>query len=199
MKVIIIGGIAAGTKAAAKLLRCDRAAEVKILTKSAGVSYAGCGLPYYIGGEIADIASLEVNTPEHFTGLTGAEVVTGCEVTSVDVKTKSVAYKMTDGSTGSENYDKLIIASGAYPFVPDMPGTKLPGVFTMREPVDAGAIREYVEKNGCRRAVVCGAGFIGLEAAENLLALGLSVTVVEAADQPLPKVFDPDEDGLGVA
>ena len=192
MKVLIIGGIAAGTKAAAKLLRCDRAAEVKILTKSAGVSYAGCGLPYYIGGEVADIASLEVNTPEHFTDLTGAKVVTGCEVTSVDFNAKTVAYKMTDGSAGSEDYDKLIIASGAYPFVPDMPGAGLAGVFTMREPVDAGAIREYVEKNGCRRAVVCGAGFIGLEAAENLLSLGLSVTVVEAADQPLPKVFDPE-------
>ncbi len=192
MKVLIIGGIAAGTKAAAKLLRCDRSAEVKILTKSAGVSYAGCGLPYYIGGGIADISALEVNTPAHFAALTGAEVVTNCEVTSVDTDAKSVTYKMSNGDTGSESYDKLIIASGAYPFVPDMPGVKLPGVFTMREPSDAAAIREYIEANGCRRAVVCGAGFIGLEAAENLLALGLSVTVVEAADQPLPKVFDPE-------
>ncbi|MCI8388746.1 MAG: FAD-dependent oxidoreductase [Clostridiales bacterium] len=195
MKILIIGGVAAGTKAAAKLKRCNKSAEVKILTKSQGISYAGCGLPYYVGGDIEDIGTLAVNTPASFKALTGAEVVTGCEVTAVDPKAKSVSYKLADGSVGNEAYDKLIIASGAQPFVPDIDGVSLDGVFTVRTPDDAAAIRDYIEKNNCKKAVVCGAGFIGLEMAENLLSRGLNVTVVEMADTILPGVFDTDMSG----
>lgn len=190
MKVVIIGGVAAGTKAAAKIKRCDRDAVVKILTKSREISYAGCGLPYYIGGDIENRDALIVNTPEKFAALTGAEVAVGCEVIAVHPAEKQVSYRMADGTTGHESYDKLIIATGAAPFVPDVPGVDLPGVFTVRTPDDAVGMRDYIEKNTCRRAVVCGAGFIGLEVAENLLKRGMAVTVIDAADTIMPGAFD---------
>ena len=192
MKVLVIGGVAAGTKAAAKIRRQDQSAEVKILTKSEDISYAGCGLPYYVGGMIESRDELIVNSPAKYTGLTGVEVVTGCEVTAVDAAAKTVRAVMKDGSEITEGYDKLIIATGAVPFVPEMTGKDLPGVFTMRTPDDAVGLREYVEQNGCRRAVVVGAGFIGLEIAENLQAKGLQVTVIEAMDQVMPNAFDPE-------
>ncbi|MCF0230023.1 MAG: FAD-dependent oxidoreductase [Parasporobacterium sp.] len=190
MKVLIIGGVAAGTKAAAKIKRCDRDTEVKILTRSSDISYAGCGLPYYIGGDIESRDELIVNTPEKFAALTGAEVVTGCEVTSVDTAAKNAAFRMADGSVGKESYDKLIIATGAVPFVPQTEGIGLKGVFCVRTPDDAIAIRDFIEKNACKKAVVCGAGFIGLEVAENLKAKGLSVTVIDAAPTIMPNAFD---------
>ena len=191
MKILIIGGVAAGTKAAAKLKREDRGALVKILTKSTDISYAGCGLPYYVGGMIPSRDELIVNTPQKYAGLTGAEVVTGCEVTSVDFASKTVTT-VKDGAALTENYDKLIIATGAEPIVPDVPGKSLPGVFCLRTPDDAVGLLSYVKANGCRRAAVVGAGFIGLEAAENLMAQGLSVTVVDAAAQIMPNAFDPE-------
>ena len=191
MKILIIGGVAAGTKAAAKLKREDRGALVKILTKSTDISYAGCGLPYYVGGMIPSRDELIVNTPQKYAGLTGAEVVTGCEVTSVDFASKTVTA-VKDGAALTENYDKLIIATGAEPIVPDVPGKSLPGVFCLRTPDDAVGLLSYVKANGCRRAAVVGAGFIGLETAENLMAQGLSVTVVDAAAQIMPNAFDPE-------
>lgn len=133
MKILIIGGVAAGTKAAAKLLREDRSSLVKVLTKSEDISYAGCGLPYYVGGLIPSRDELIVNTPQKYMGLTGAQVVTGCEVTSVDSASKTVTA-VKNGESFTESYDRLIIASGAVPFVPDMPGKDLPGVFCMRTP-----------------------------------------------------------------
>ena len=188
---MVIGGVAAGTKAAAKLKREDRGAQVKVLTKSADISYAGCGLPYYVGGLIGTREELIVNTPEKYAGLTGAEVVTGCEVTSVDFAAKSVTA-VKGGETVTENYDKLILATGAQPIVPDVPGKELPGVFCLRTPDDATGLLAYVKENKCRSAAVVGAGFIGLEAAENLAAQGLTVTVVDAAPQIMPNAFDPE-------
>lgn len=126
MKYLIIGGVAAGTKAAAKLKRENRASEVKILTKSQDISYAGCGLPYYVGGLIESREELIVNTPQKYSKLTGAEVVTGCEVTSVDFSSKTV-QAAKNGEKIAESYDKLIIATGAAPFVPDMEGKDLNG------------------------------------------------------------------------
>ena len=191
MRILVIGGVAAGTKAAAKLKREDRSAQVKVLNKGEDISYAGCGLPYYVGGAIGTREELIVNTPQKYAGLTGAEVVTGCEVTHVDPAAKTVSG-LLHGESFTESYDELIIATGAAPFVPDMPGKALPGVFPMRAPDDAVGLRDYVSANGCRRAVVAGAGFIGLEIAENLLSQGLDVTVVDFADQIMPNAFDPE-------
>ena len=125
MKVLVIGGVAAGTKAAAKIKRQNRSAEVKILTQSADISYAGCGLPYYVGGMIESREELIVNTPEKYTGLTGVEVVTRCEVTSVNFQAKTVTA-LCQGQTWLESYDKLVIATGATPFVPQVEGIRLP-------------------------------------------------------------------------
>ena len=191
MKVLVIGGVAAGTKAAAKIKRLNRDAEVEILTKGSQISYAGCGLPYYVGGAIQREEALVVNTPEKFAALTGVAVTTGCEVTGVDFAAKTVTARRA-GRNETHSYDKLIISVGADPFVPAMPGLELDGVFTMRTPGDAVGLREYINAYHPRNAVVAGAGFIGLEIAENLRAQGLSVTVVEMADQILPGVLDPE-------
>lgn len=192
MKYVILGGVAAGTKAAAKIKRCDRQADVKLFTKSTDISYAGCGLPYYIGGDIPSKENLIVNTPEKYAGLTGTEVFTGCEAISVDPAKKEVTLQKTSGETFVENYDKLVISTGAVPFVPSIEGKDLPGVFCVRTPEDAVNIRNYIETNHCRKAVVCGAGFIGLEIAENFLAQGLEVTVIDAMPQIMPNAFDPE-------
>ena len=186
MNIVVIGGVAAGTKAAAKLLRQDRTSKVTVYTKSTDISYAGCGLPYYVGGDIETRDELIVNTPERYMGLTGAQVKTGMEATKVDPAAKTVTF----ASGEVVSYDKLVIATGAAPFVPNVPGKDLPGVFTMRTPDDAIGLRAYVDENKCRSAVVVGAGFIGLEIAENLLKKGLKVTVVDMASQVMPNLFD---------
>lgn len=186
MNIVVIGGVAAGTKAAAKLLRQDRTAQVTVYTKSTDISYAGCGLPYYVGGDIETRDELIVNTPERYMGLTGAQVKTGMEATKVDPAAKTVTF----ASGEVVSYDKLVIATGAAPFVPNVPGKDLPGVFTMRTPDDAIGLRSFVDENKCRSAVVVGAGFIGLEIAENLLKKGLKVTVVDMASQVMPNLFD---------
>ena len=188
MNVIVIGGVAAGTKTAAKLMRQDRGAKVTVYTKSKDISYAGCGLPYYVGGSIETWEELIVNTPEKYAGLTGVEVRTEMEAVAIDAAAKNVSF--ANGETVS--YDKLVIATGAVPFVPEVAGVGLPGVFTMRTPDDAIGLRAYMENNHCRSAVVVGGGFIGLEIAENLLAKGLKVTVVDMADQVMPNLFDPE-------
>ncbi len=188
MKTVIIGGVAAGTKVAAKLKRENPQDEIVIYTKGKDISYAGCGLPYYIGGAIETEEELIVNTPAKFMGLTGAEVHTGCEVTAVDPAGKTI----TIGNDGEEevSYDKLVIAVGAEPSVPPVEGTGLPGVFTVRTPEDAIGARKYAEEYGCKKAVVIGGGFIGLEVAENLMARGIAVTVMDMAPQLMPNIFD---------
>ena len=193
MKVLIIGGVAAGTKTAAKLLRADRSAEVTVLTRDRDISYAGCGLPYYVGNRIESRDELIVNTPQKFSALTGARVETGVEVLGVNPGEKSVsARNLTTGEACVYTYDRLVIASGASAVVPQLPGAQLPGVFKVRTPDDAIAIRAYATGSHVRNAVVIGGGFIGLEMAENLKALGVAVTVVEAASQLMPEIFDPE-------
>lgn len=191
MRILIIGGVAAGTKAAAKLKREDRFADIKILTKGKDISYAGCGLPYYVSSVIPHREDLIVNTPESFSSLTGVEVSTGTEVVDVDFSAhKVIAIK--EGRRFEESYDKLIIATGASPFVPDIPGVDIDGVFSVRTPDDAILMREWIEQRTVKRAVVVGAGFIGLEMAENLSSMGIAVTVIDLAGQILPKLFDPE-------
>ncbi|MCF0133423.1 MAG: FAD-dependent oxidoreductase [Blautia sp.] len=193
MKVLIIGGVAAGTKIAAKLKREDRSVEVTILTKGNDISYAGCGLPYYVGDVIHDKESLVVNTPEKFEKLTGARVVTNTEAIKVDRMAKKVETRNeADGERASYEYDKLVIAVGASPIQPQCDGLKLKNVFYMRTPEDAVSLREAVDSGEIRKAVVVGGGFIGLEVAENLNAKGVKVSVIDFAQTILPGFLDPE-------
>ncbi len=193
MKLLVIGGVAAGTKVAAKFKREDRSTQVTLLSKSGDISYAGCGLPYYVGGAIPDRDGLIVNTPQKFQGLTGVQVLTRREAVKVDPSKKQVEAKnLATGETESYSYDALVIATGASPVVPPVEGVDLPGVFQMRTPEDAVSMRDYLEQNSVKRAVVVGGGFIGLEMAENLLSKGVSPTVVEFTSQIMPGVLDPE-------
>ena len=193
MKVLIIGGVAAGTKTAAKLKREDRSIEVTVITKDQDISYAGCGLPYYVGGFIESRDELIVNTPQKYSGLTGVEARTGKEAVALDADKKEVTVKdVQTGNTEVCPYDKLVLAVGASAAELPIDGKDLPGVFKMRTPDDAEAIRTYAENNGVKKAVVIGAGFIGLEAAENLHARGINVTVIDFASQILPNILFPE-------
>lgn len=191
MKIVIIGGVAAGTKVAAKLKRENPQDEIVIYTRGKDISYAGCGLPYYIGGAIASESELIVNTPEKFMKLTGTTVHTNSEVVAVNPDGKKISVISSDTEEKKEvSYDKLVIAVGAQSMVPPVPGTDLSGVFTVRTPEDAIAIRTYINEQKVKRAVVVGGGFIGLEVAENLMAQGISVTVMDMANQLMPNIFD---------
>ena len=188
MKVVVLGGVAAGTKVAAKLKRETPENEVVIYTKGKNISYAGCGLPYFVGGDIETEEELIVNTPEKFSTLTGVKVYTESEAVSVKPDEKVVMIKQQEVCPVS--YDQLIIATGAVPVVPNMEGIHLDGVFTIRTPQDAIGVRKYIKDHECKKAVVAGAGFIGLEMAENLMKQGISVTVVDMASQVMPEIFD---------
>ncbi|MDD7220299.1 MAG: FAD-dependent oxidoreductase, partial [Clostridia bacterium] len=191
MKVLIIGGVAAGTKTAAKLKREDRSTEVTLITKGEDISYAGCGLPYYVGGLIEEREELVVNTPQKFAALTGVEVLTKREAVSVNSQDKTVqARNLESGEMETYSYDRLVIATGASPADLPIEGMDKKGIFKMRTPDDAVGIRAYIESNNVKKAVVIGAGFIGLEAAENLQAKGVSVTVIDFASQVLPEILD---------
>ena len=193
MKVLVLGGVAAGTKAAAKLKREDRACEVTVLTKGKDISYAGCGLPYYVGDVIHEKSELIVNTPEKFAALTGARVKVETEAVAVYPDRHVVeARDLRTGETAEYGYDKLVIATGASPFVPPIQGLDLKNVFVMRTPDDAIALRAAVEAGEIRKAVVAGGGFIGLEVAENLAAKGVKTTVIDFAPHVLPNFLDPE-------
>ncbi len=193
MKVLVLGGVAAGTKVAAKLKREDRSCEVTILTKGRDISYAGCGLPYYVGDVIHEKSELIVNTPEKFAALTGAAVRTETEAVAVHTDRHTVEAKdLRTGAVSEYGYDKLVIATGASPFVPPVQGLDLKNVFVMRTPDDAIGLREAVESGEIKRAVVAGGGFIGLEVAENLAAKGVKTTVIDFAPHVLPNFLDPE-------
>ncbi len=193
MKVIVVGGVAAGTKAAAKLKREDRNVDIRILTKGKDISYAGCGLPYYVSGVIREKKDLLVHTPESYEKVTGVPVKIRTEVTKVDREGKTVeAVNLDTGAVETYAYDKLVIATGARPFEPDCPGTQLKNVFYMRTPEDADRLRQAVEAGEIRRAVIVGGGFIGLEIAENLAAKDVKVSVIDFAPHILPGFLDPE-------
>ena len=173
MKILVIGGVAAGTKTAAKLKREDRTLDVILLTKDRDISYAGCGLPYYVGGLIESSDALVVNTPEKYAALTGVTVHTGREAVELDSAAKTVKAKnLLTGETETYAYDRLVLAVGASPVIPPIEGVELKGVFKMRTPEDAVRIRAYIEAEQVKKAVVIGGSFIGLEAADNLLRAG---------------------------
>ena len=191
MKVLVLGGVAAGTKVAAKLMREDRSNEVIVLNKGENISYAGCGLPYYVGHVIEDKGQLIVNTPEKYEKLTGVKVYTGTEAVAVKPDEKKVVAK--DVKTGEETvyeYDKLVIAVGASPAKPPIEGVDLKNVFFVRTPEDAINIRNLVDTGEVKKAVVVGAGYIGLEIAENLKAQGIRPFVLDMVPQILAPGFD---------
>ena len=187
MKIVILGGVAAGTKIAAKLMRENRNYEVFILNKGAEISYAGCGLPYYVGHVIEEKSSLIVHTPEKYTALTGAHVLTRVEATKVDRARKEVtAVHLDTQETAVYPYDKLVIATGASPIQPPIEGVNLKNVFFMRTPEDAISLRNLIATGDIKRAVVVGAGYIGLEIAENLAKSGVKPVVLDMAPHVLP-------------
>lgn len=187
MKIVVIGGVAAGTKAAAKLRREMPDARVLLIAAGREISYAGCGLPYYIGGTIRDRAQLVVNTPEQFARATGVEVHTREEATGVDREARRVTARSLDtGEERAYDYDKLVVAVGASAVRPPIAGADLQGVFTLRSPDDAEALRVWLKERAARRIAIVGGGPIGLEVAEGLLAKGIGATVVEMAPHILP-------------
>ncbi len=187
MKVLVLGGVAAGTKVAAKLMREDRKNEVIVLNKGENISYAGCGLPYYVGHVIEEKEQLIVNTPQKYSKLTGVTVLTETEAIKVDPKAKQVT--VVDQKTKEEkiyDYDKLVISVGASPIKPPIEGCDLENVFFVRTPEDAIRIRDIVDAQTVKRAVVVGAGYIGLEIAENLKLQGIRPFVLDMAPHALP-------------
>lgn len=184
MKVIIVGGVAGGASAAARIRRLDEQAEIIVFERSGYVSYANCGLPYYIGGVITDPAELTLQTPESFFSRFRIDVRVRHEVTDIDTAAKTVTVKKLDsGEVFTERYDKLLLSPGAKPTLPPLAGAEGERIFTLRTVEDTFRIREFVEKNAPKSAVLAGGGFIGLEMAENLRELGLDVTIVQRPRQ----------------
>lgn len=182
-KYLIVGGVAGGATAAARLRRMDEQAEIIIVEKGGYISYANCGLPYHVGGTIAERSNLLVQTPESFRARYAVDVRVNQEVTRIDRTAKTVTIRRADGTSYDEQYDKLLLSPGALPIRPAMPGIDSPGVFSLRSVEDTDAIKAYIASAGVRRAVVVGGGFIGLEMAENLRELGIAVSIVELAPQ----------------
>lgn len=184
MRIVVVGGVAAGMSAAARARRLDEDAEIIVLEKGPHVSFANCGLPYYVGGEITDPDKLLVQTPQKLRDALNLDVRVNTEVTGLDPSAKKVTL-VSDEGTSQLDYDALILAPGARAVTPALPGIDSPRVRHLRSVQDALDLREKVEE-GARHAVVLGAGFIGLEAAEALRGQGLEVTVVELASHVLP-------------
>ena len=183
MKHIIIGGVAGGATAAARIRRADEFAEIILIEKGKYISYANCGLPYYIGGVISDRQNLFLQTPQSFGMRFNVEVRVNNEVIAIDSQKKSVTIRRADGFEYVETYDKLLLSPGARPFIPPLPGIEEKGVFTLRDVSDTDKIKNYLTGREVKKAVVIGAGFIGLEMAENLHHAGASVSIIEMSNQ----------------
>ena len=192
MKYIIIGAVAGGASTAARLRRNDEHAEIIIFEKGEYISYANCGLPYYIGNVITNRNSLFVQTAASFNKRFNIDVRTLTEVISINRKSKTItARNQATGKVYEENYDKLVLSPGAEPIRPTLPDIDNQGIFTLRNVADTDFIKSYVQQKEVKKTVVIGAGFIGLEMAENLHALGLDVTIVEMSNQILAPVDFP--------
>jgi len=186
MKVVVVGGVAGGASAAARLRRLDESAEIVVFERGPYVSYANCGMPYHIGEVIKDRQALFLATPESLHTDYDLDVRVQQEVTGIDRANKEVTvHNLVTGVTYRESYDKLILSPGAKPLVPGVSGVNLKGVFALRSMPDMDAIKAFVDAGTARAAVVVGGGFIGLEMVENLMARGLEVTLVEMLDQVL--------------
>lgn len=192
MKVIIVGGVAGGATAAARIRRLDESAEILVFERSGYVSYANCGLPYYIGGVITDPEELTLQTPESFWERFRVSMKVRHEVTAIHPEQKTVTVRnLETGSVFEESYDKLLLSPGARPTQPELPGTGLDRLFTLRTVEDTFRIHEFVTRNKPRSVILAGGGFIGLELAENFREQGLDVTIVQRPRQ-LMNPFDPE-------
>lgn len=188
MKYLIIGGVAGGATAAARIRRLTEEAEIILFEKGEYISYANCGLPYYIGGIIAEREKLLVQTPESFGKRFNIDVRINSEVISIDPVAKTVTVTAPDGTQYKESYDRLLLSPGASPVRPPLPGIDSEGIFTLRNVADTDMIKAYVNSGNVRRAVIVGGGFIGLEMAENLSHAGAEVAVVEMAPQVMAPI-----------
>ena len=192
MKVVIIGGVAGGATAAARLRRLDEQAEIVVFERSGYISYANCGLPYYIGGVIEDPEALTLQTPESFFARFRVDMRVRHEVTALHPDRKTVSVKnLETGEEFEESYDKLLLSPGAKPTQPQLPGVGLEKLFTLRTVEDTFRIKDYINTHHPKSAVLAGGGFISLELAENLRELGMEVTIVQRPRQ-LMNPFDPD-------
>lgn len=188
MKYIIIGGVAGGATAAARLRRIDEQGEIILLEKGKYISYANCGLPYYIGGIIEEREKLLVQTPKSFGQRFRVDVRTENEAIHIDPAQKTVTIQEKGGKTYQETYDKLLLSPGSTPVRPPLEGINTAGIFTLRNVDDTDAIKAYIQKKNVQKAVVVGAGFIGLEMAENLHHAGIAVSIIEMAPQVMAPI-----------
>ena len=208
MKVIIVGGVAGGASCAARLRRLDEKIEILMVERGPFVSYANCGLPYYVGGTIDEESKLLVATEQMFKVIFNMDCRTNCEVIGISAKEKTVTLKNhLSGEVTTEKYDKLVLSPGAAPIRPPFPGLDLPGIFSVRTIADSKNIKEWLDRDTDnsvgnsftgvdkisrpKKAVVIGGGFIGLEMAENLVERALNVTLIEKLDQVMPPL-DPE-------
>ncbi len=192
MKIVIVGGVAGGATAAARIRRLDEKAEIVVFERSGFISYANCGLPYYIGDVITDPEELTLQTPESFFSRFRVDMKVHHEVTAIYPERKTVSVKnLESGEEFEEKYDKLILSPGAKPTQPSLPGVGMDKVFTLRTVEDTFRIKEYINSAAPKSAVLAGGGFIGLELAENLRELGMEVTIVQRPKQ-LMNPFDAD-------
>jgi NADPH-dependent 2,4-dienoyl-CoA reductase/sulfur reductase-like enzyme/rhodanese-related sulfurtransferase len=191
-RILIIGGVAGGASCAARARRLDEGAEIIIFERGPHVSFANCGLPYYVGDVIRDESQLLVAGPELFAARFNIAVRVQNEVMKIDRAASVIEVKdLASGKVYREKYDSLVLAPGAVPIRPPLPGIDLPGIFSLRTIPDSRKIRDWIEQQRVRAAIIAGAGFIGLEMAENLAARGIKVTMVEMANQVLPPI-DPE-------
>ena len=192
MKVVIVGGVAGGATAAARIRRLDEQAEIVVFERSGYISYANCGLPYYIGGVITDPEELTLQTPESFFSRFRVNMKIRHDVTAIHPDRKTVSViDLETGVKFEESYDKLLLSPGAKPTQPRLPGVGIGKLFTLRTVEDSFRIKDYINKNNPKSAVLAGGGFISLELAENLRELGMEVTIVQRPKQ-LMNPFDPD-------
>lgn len=183
-KYLIVGGVAGGATTAARLRRIDESAEIIMFERGEHISYANCGLPYYVGGVITERQNLLLQTPESFKARLNVEVRINNEVISINTDDKTVEVKdIANNTSYTESYDKLIVSPGAEPIKPPIPGINDEAIFTVRNVKDTDKIKGFYDEKKPKKAVVVGAGFIGLEMAENLHHMGMMVTIVEMADQ----------------
>lgn len=188
MKHIIIGGVAGGATAAARIRRADESAEIVLIEKGKYISYANCGLPYYVGGVIKEREKLFVQTPESFGRRFNIDVRVENEVVGIDTVGKRISVRRIDGTEYTEHYDKLLLSPGSAPMCPPIKGIETEGIFTLRNVEDTDRIKNYLDTHSVRDAVVVGGGFIGLEMAENLYNAGIPVSIIEMAEQVMAPV-----------